>query len=1015
VDLRLVDQQLQETLGLAQHFINEVCERAFKVRSDCQEYRVFLDSFIQDLLKLIYRPDFPIAYQMLNIITVKLFTGLKTYSAVIRHYIIDELSLVSSNLKSSIHDIKQSPIVPQNITKVPMTQHPSDNSMASICICNEGWSLDKSEMVQCEECWKWFHLDCVALDIEKYDDESWFCDDCRLFECLQHIEIIKPTIKDEELLALPKELIYINQQYQNVYRVLIINYLIANNNRLDESARSLWLSLWLQNNPSKALVELWQTPSKTPNLPRLSEKGTIKLLRQYLLSFDLGIIYLHIQHKIISLLNSPQPLTRAKAIKSLCSIVSADPECLVEDMIESAVTERLLDSSIAVREATVELLGKFITFKSEFSDNYYSALMERLKDKGPSVRKRVIKILKDIIESDPEHERIIEIYCEVVKRIGDDNESIREAVINMFEEVWFTTKPNKFFLSFVKIVKILKLKDPVVMLFKAILNKNEEHREKLEKITQIASEQLVASSNLKNSILYAKLLEIISLTSPELLVDQISTLHQFLTPVQNSNEESELLSSICIIIGRASEHLSSLNSTRIKRIESQLINLVYTQGSIVLTQALNALCKIVKLCSRNQKIIITLIERCFTLLLSSLQNPIEKKNLPSIYRALLALGVCIKFYDGDIYATLQLEKKKDFKTSLFDVYEKFAMQEDENLKERALDALSSTWVRFPDLLEKSDHLILKGWEMAKSPNSRIKMLQMFYEFLHHCDVNVLEGGDEDRGNVVSIIQKYLDNILDCAKNKSVEVRESAAEVLKLIYLQGQVDLSKMSSILFCMLVDESNIVKESGYFCLEKSFSKNSSIVILNLQNSLKESFEYQVDLFKSRSLSDSFYVKFYNLIKPKKSVRTKFLTQMTGLLEPTDPSFTEYLCDFLSVLPYTGLEEISPIISQITGKIQTSAFRLLRIIKVRTANKEPLDRENMIECLLQIQLIYLKNYLFNAYQLKGIEENTDKGIQKVEDINGFYEEYQEFKEYHELNQINCDDLCKFKKKVFYI
>ena len=154
-----------------------------------------------------------------------------------------------------------------------------------------------------------------------------------------------------------------------------------------------------------------------------------------MLAFDLGLTYLHIQHRILTLLTATQPLTRARAVKSVCSIVEADPDCLAEDMIESAVTERLLDSSIAVREATVELLGKFITYKSEFSDCYYAALMERLKDKGPSVRKKVIKILKDIIGSDPNHERIIEIYCEVIKRIGDPTEGIRDAVVQMFEEV----------------------------------------------------------------------------------------------------------------------------------------------------------------------------------------------------------------------------------------------------------------------------------------------------------------------------------------------------------------------------------------------------------------------------------------------------------------------------------------------------------------------------------------------------------------------------------------------------
>ena len=42
------------------------------------------------------------------------------------------------------------------------------------------------------------------------------------------------------------------------------------------------------------------------------------------------------------------------------------------------------------------------------------------------------------------------------------------------------------------------------------------------------------------------------------------------------------------------------------------------------------------------------------------------------------------------------------------------------------------------------------------------MLQMFYEFLSHSDSVSLEGGDEERGNIVSVIQGYLDYIIKCS-------------------------------------------------------------------------------------------------------------------------------------------------------------------------------------------------------------------------------------------------------------
>ena len=1061
VDSKRVNNQLQETLALAQLFINAICTQCFKTHSESQEYRTFLDVFIQDLLKLLFRPEFPIAYQLINILSLRFFSSLKSHPAIIRHFIIDELCLIAASLKSSIHEVKQFPIVPQQITKVPYTSHPSEMARASMCICNKGCSLDNClEMVQCEECWKWFHLDCVGLEMENYTDENWYCDDCRLFECLEHIEILKPLVRKNKIRALPKKIVVVNKQYKNVFRELIGNYLITSGGRLEDSSRCMWLASWVKGKPENkpenkvnksnkpypksrtkyyaqsdieydpkpdirsetnslqisfpGILKLWQTPVKTPNLPRLSEKGTVKLVRQYLLSFDLGRIFLHIQDTILGLLTEKQPLTRAKAIKSICAIVTADPDCLVEGMIKSIVTERLLDSSISVREATVELLGKFVTYKSEFSDIYYAALLERLKDKGSSVRKKVIKILRDIIACDPDHQRTAEIFCEVVKRISDHSEGIRDAVTVLFEEACFHAKPERFFMSIVNVLSMNQPREPLIILFKVLLKKNPGvYLSQLNSLTQISTDHLIASSSPSHSIIYSKILEMVSLASPGLLVEQISTLHQFLTPSHNSSEESEVLTSICIIIGEVSDYLSTLNQTEVNRIEGQLLHLVYTQGSAVLTQALSALCKIVQHCSGHHSIIIDLIQKCYTLLASCMhKKDLDAKITPSLFRALLALGLCVRFYNSDVFETLQVEEGMSFKESIFLCLEKYANSCDEGVREKALEALSLAWIRFPGLLRRSEGLIRSAWKVAKTSASKIKMLQVFYEFLAHCENKLIGAEDDDRENVVAIIQGYIEDIVNCSWSCYAEVREAAAKVLKIIFLQGQIHVSKMISILFCMLGDENCIVKDSGFFCIEKIFVKTPDLITINLQNSLKEVFSYQKKIFSQRSLNDSFFPKLYSLIKPKKLLRARFVSQIIALLEPSDPCFTEFLCELLTTFPYTTYEELAPIISYVSGKIQSSAFRLLRILKIRKAHKEPLKKDALIECLLQIQMILMKNYLVKAYQLKNTEETQEKNIQKIDGVEIFTDIYEELRSYHCMEEI-CDvELKNFSKHV---
>ena len=96
------------------------------------------------------------------------------------------------------------------------------------------------------------------------------------------------------------------------------------------------------------------------------------------------------------MMNAGQPLVRAKSLKSLAGIVEADPYCLSESEIEKAVKSRLMDMAISVREASVDLLGRFVVQQPELSNQYSSIILARIKDKGPSVRRRVIRILGDL-------------------------------------------------------------------------------------------------------------------------------------------------------------------------------------------------------------------------------------------------------------------------------------------------------------------------------------------------------------------------------------------------------------------------------------------------------------------------------------------------------------------------------------------------------------------------------------------------------------------------------------------
>lgn len=130
-------------------------------------------------------------------------------------------------------------------------------------------------------------------------------------------------------------------------------------------------------------------------------------------------------------------LIRTKAMKCLTMIVEADPGVLALKEMQMGVCHSFLDHSTSVREAAVDLVGKFVLNQPSLIDKYYEMLSERILDTGVSVRKRVIKILKDICIEYPDYPKIPEICVKMIRRVNDED-GIRKLVMEVFQNMWFT-------------------------------------------------------------------------------------------------------------------------------------------------------------------------------------------------------------------------------------------------------------------------------------------------------------------------------------------------------------------------------------------------------------------------------------------------------------------------------------------------------------------------------------------------------------------------------------------------
>ncbi|KAJ7175276.1 sister chromatid cohesion C-terminus-domain-containing protein, partial [Mycena filopes] len=164
-------------------------------------------------------------------------------------------------------------------------------------------------------------------------------------------------------------------------------------------------------------------------IDRLAEEiGTIQMLRN---SFQ------PILNIILVALDAPPIFMRTKALRALGQIVTSDPTILAESNVRRAIESHLLDSSPAVRDAAVELIGKYMIDSPEVAGDYYNKIADRMADTGLSVRKRVIKLLKSFYAVTDDNSRKIDIAMRLVMRMVDEDDTVKELAIKTIEELWF--------------------------------------------------------------------------------------------------------------------------------------------------------------------------------------------------------------------------------------------------------------------------------------------------------------------------------------------------------------------------------------------------------------------------------------------------------------------------------------------------------------------------------------------------------------------------------------------------
>ncbi|KAL6300065.1 hypothetical protein BKA93DRAFT_803226 [Sparassis latifolia] len=406
-EIRMYVSGLDSAMKAAKTIILFLTQRSGKSKvtknSNEAEYRVIFDNLISDLLSVLFWPEWPAASLILSIICKFMVSSLddvktsQTDNNAMKQMALDHLGVIAARLRSSMLKFKQ---------HVGASSHGSLPSLDELLSTTDMEQLQKLMSAHQE----------LSSNLCKRSSEDQAFDSAR--------ELTAVIWGQELALAL--------QQCGSMLGD-------SGEDEIDPKAdRSKLLPFALK--VKNALRDVWEgsvsdvfdsgsSHEEVARIDCLSEEiGTNQSLRN---SFH------PILNVVLQALDAPPVFMRTKALKALGQIVTSDPSILSAPNVRRAIEGHLLDSSPAVRDAAVELIGKYMIDSPKFAADYYQKIADRMADTGLGVRKRVIKLLKSFYSVTDDRSRCIDICTRLVLRMLDEDDTVKDLAIKTVEELWF--------------------------------------------------------------------------------------------------------------------------------------------------------------------------------------------------------------------------------------------------------------------------------------------------------------------------------------------------------------------------------------------------------------------------------------------------------------------------------------------------------------------------------------------------------------------------------------------------
>ncbi|KAG1749340.1 hypothetical protein EDB19DRAFT_1682083 [Suillus lakei] len=395
-EIQLYITGLESAMNAAKTIVVYLTQRSGKGKltknSNEAEYRTIFDNLISDLLVVLYWPEWPAASLLLSIVCKFMVSSLddvktstQTDTNAAKSIALDHLGVIAARIRSSSQKVKVHDHDKRGLHSLDEVISSGDSKHLDMLISRHQSIFS--------------HLYKRASEDQAYDSAN---------------DLTAATWGQELAVALKQLSTSAEEEGKGLQSRLYA--------KLKSALREVWKDM------SNDVFDVG-SQEEVNKVDRYAEEiGTIQTLRN---SFG------PILNVVLLALDAPAVFMRTKALRALGQIVNSDSSILAAPNVRRAIESHLLDSSPAVRDAAVELIGKYMIESPEVVGDYYTKIADRIADTGLGVRKRVIKLLKQCYAGTEDLCRRIDIATKLVLRMLDEDDTVKDLAIKTIEELWF--------------------------------------------------------------------------------------------------------------------------------------------------------------------------------------------------------------------------------------------------------------------------------------------------------------------------------------------------------------------------------------------------------------------------------------------------------------------------------------------------------------------------------------------------------------------------------------------------